>query len=295
MTATRPSIPSRQSQCLRLPLDPLDREKLGAWSVAGAGDVRAREPPVRDRSCLHAEPAAARRQPVDAHTSGRLRRACPSRASCRRTTSAPCSTALASARPSVAGISASAITTASTPRPFICQGTVDIGGAQRVEYHSRASRASTSPAFDFSTTFKKLEIHGESVFRLASSNGRDSRFQWIGGAAYTRDVGHRWLDQVMLLSNIPRRPPPVGWTARSFPSERRVQVGDLLAPNARIATHRSGRVLPRSMKTWQVRAARAGRSGEQGQRLRADHSDHAPPSLTAPRSRRAARHPLGRS
>ena len=40
------------------------------------------------------------------------------------------------------------------------------------------------PAFDFSTAFNKLEVHGETVFRFVSANGRDSRFQWIGGVIF---------------------------------------------------------------------------------------------------------------
>jgi hypothetical protein len=55
------------------------------------------------------------------------------------------------------------------------------------------------PGLDFSTTFGKLEVHGEGAFRLIESNGRDHRFQGIAGVNYTQDVGLRWLDQMIFV------------------------------------------------------------------------------------------------
>lgn len=55
------------------------------------------------------------------------------------------------------------------------------------------------PGLDFSTTFGKLEVHGEGAFRLIESNGRDHRFQGIAGVNYTQDVGWRWLDQLLFI------------------------------------------------------------------------------------------------
>jgi len=55
------------------------------------------------------------------------------------------------------------------------------------------------PGLDFSTTFGKLEVHGEGAFRLVESDGRDHRFQGIAGVNYTQDVGLRWLDQMIFI------------------------------------------------------------------------------------------------
>ena len=134
----------RQSQCLRLPRSARPREARRLVG-GGAGDVRAREPPVRDRSRLHAEPAAAHRQPVDAHTSRRLRgRARAARAAAERRR-------LHAVRrppprdPRSAGTSASATTTASTRRPSIARAP-SISAAPACRLSLPSSRASTSPA-----------------------------------------------------------------------------------------------------------------------------------------------------
>ena len=88
------------------------------------------------------------------------------------------------------------------------------------------------PAFDFSTTFKKLEVHGETVFRMVSSDGRDSRFQWIGGATYTWDIGHRWLDQIGVVFEYAREATLGRVDSSIAPFGSTGQIGDLLAPNA---------------------------------------------------------------
>src|SRR6185436_6965887 len=115
--------------------------------------------------------------------------------------------------------------------PVYRSGTVDLGGASVSSLTPVFTRVHV-PGFDFSTTLNKLEIHGEGVFRLVSSNGRDHRFQWIGGAAYTWDVGHRWLDQVSLLVEYGREATLGRVDSSILPFGESGEVGDLLAPNA---------------------------------------------------------------
>ena len=86
------------------------------------------------------------------------------------------------------------------------------------------------PGLDFSTTFGKLEVHGEGAFRLIESNGRDHRFQGIAGVNYTQDVGLRWLDQMIFIveygrETVLRRIPHSGVIEK----DKSPLVGDLLA------------------------------------------------------------------
>jgi hypothetical protein len=60
------------------------------------------------------------------------------------------------------------------------------------------------PGADFSTTFGKLEVHGEGAFRLIEADGRDHRFQGIAGVNYTQEVGWRYLDQMIFIVEYAR-------------------------------------------------------------------------------------------
>lgn len=61
------------------------------------------------------------------------------------------------------------------------------------------------PGFDFSTTVKKLEIHGEGAFKLVESRGRYDRFQWVAGINYNWDeLPVKWADRVELILEYSR-------------------------------------------------------------------------------------------
>ena len=58
---------------------------------------------------------------------------------------------------------------------------------------------------DFSTTFDKLEVHGEGAFKFVESRGRDDRFQWIVGANYPLDeLPVKWLERIDLILEYSR-------------------------------------------------------------------------------------------
>jgi len=135
--------------------------------------------------------------------------------------------------------------------PVYRMGTVDIGGTS-VQTLTPVFTRIHAPGFDFSTTFKKIEVHGEGVLRLVSSNGRDNRFQWIGGVTYTWDIGHRWLDQVSALFEYAREATLGRVDSSIAPFGASGEVGDLLAPNA-FRNAPFGRVLFKVDEDTQVR------------------------------------------
>jgi hypothetical protein len=58
---------------------------------------------------------------------------------------------------------------------------------------------------DFSTTFDKLELHGEGAFKFVEQRGRDDRFQWIVGANYPLDeLPVKWLERIDLVLEYAR-------------------------------------------------------------------------------------------
>jgi hypothetical protein len=58
---------------------------------------------------------------------------------------------------------------------------------------------------DFSTTFGKLEVHGEAAAKFVVRDGRDDRLQWIAGVNYTWDeLGLSWLDRIQLIAEYAR-------------------------------------------------------------------------------------------
>lgn len=62
-----------------------------------------------------------------------------------------------------------------------------------------------APGFDWSTTFGKLELHGEGLFRFVVDNGRDDRFLAISGVNYPWDEpGVRWMESVTFIVEYAR-------------------------------------------------------------------------------------------
>jgi hypothetical protein len=58
---------------------------------------------------------------------------------------------------------------------------------------------------DASTTFRKLEIHGESAFKFVERNGREDRLQTIAGLNYTLEgLRLTWLDRVLFVAEYAR-------------------------------------------------------------------------------------------
>ena len=79
--------------------------------------------------------------------------------------------------------------------------------AASVQSPSGTAVASLTPVFariravgaDFSTTVRGIEVHGEAAVKFTPKNGREDRFQSIGGFTYTWDgLGFQWLDAVSL-------------------------------------------------------------------------------------------------
>ena len=88
--------------------------------------------------------------------------------------------------------------------PAIRQSTATVNGVTVPRYTPVFTRMRV-PGADFSTTFGKLEVHGEAAAKLVESNGRHDRFQAILGVNYTwDDLGVRWLDQIMLIAEYAR-------------------------------------------------------------------------------------------
>jgi hypothetical protein len=61
------------------------------------------------------------------------------------------------------------------------------------------------PGFDFSTTFGKLEVHGEAAAKFVVRDGRDDRFQGIAGINYAFDeLELSWLDRIHVIAEYAR-------------------------------------------------------------------------------------------
>ena len=57
-----------------------------------------------------------------------------------------------------------------------------------------------APGLDFSTTWRKFEFHGEAIAKFEDSHGKDDRFQGLLGLNYTLDeLGLRWLEQIVFV------------------------------------------------------------------------------------------------
>jgi hypothetical protein len=58
---------------------------------------------------------------------------------------------------------------------------------------------------DVSTTFGKLEVHGEAAASFVVRDGRDDRLEWIAGVNYEWDeLGLRWLERIHLIAEYAR-------------------------------------------------------------------------------------------
>jgi hypothetical protein len=90
-----------------------------------------------------------------------------------------------------------------------------------------------APGVDWSTTFAKLEFHGEAVARFATANGRDDRFQGIVGINYTWDaLGLPWLDAVTAILEYGRETVLATHDRTILKPGDAGVVGDLIADNA---------------------------------------------------------------
>jgi hypothetical protein len=87
---------------------------------------------------------------------------------------------------------------------------------------------------DFSTTVRGIEVHGEGAFKFVEKNGREDRFQVIGGFSYTWDgIDAPWLDAVTLTLEYAREVALRTRDASILPSGGgESELGDLLAFNA---------------------------------------------------------------
>jgi hypothetical protein len=87
--------------------------------------------------------------------------------------------------------------------------------------------------FDWSTTFGKLEFHGEGVFRFVVADGREDVFQGIGGVNYTWEgLGLPWLDAITVVFEYARQAVLAIRDRSIVEAGGAGQVGDLLADNA---------------------------------------------------------------
>ena len=87
--------------------------------------------------------------------------------------------------------------------------------------------------FDWSTTFGKLEFHGEGTFRWVAANGREDVFEGIAGVNYTWDgLGRRWLDTITVVFEYARQVTLASRDQTIADAGTSGQVGDLLADNA---------------------------------------------------------------
>ncbi len=107
---------------------------------------------------------------------------------------------------------------------------------------------------DFSTTVRGIEVHGEAAAKFTRENGRENRFQGIGGFTYTWDgIGARWLDAVALTLEYAGEIALRTRDSSILPSGGGDSaLGDLLAFNAFMNTV-AGRVLLKVSEDTQVK------------------------------------------
>jgi hypothetical protein len=99
------------------------------------------------------------------------------------------------------------------------------------------------PGFDFSTTWRKFEFHGEGAFKLVQRDGRNDRFQFVAGLNYTfDDFGLRWLDRILVIAEYGKEW-NIGTHANSpILSTSQMQQLGLSLPNNAIRDSLAGRV-----------------------------------------------------
>jgi hypothetical protein len=100
------------------------------------------------------------------------------------------------------------------------------------------------PGFDFSTTYRKFEFHGEGAFRFVERNGRDDRFQWIVGLNYTWDeLELRWLEQILLILEYAREEILTSRPNSPFLERVGFSGGEILFPKDAFRNALAGRIL----------------------------------------------------
>jgi hypothetical protein len=91
--------------------------------------------------------------------------------------------------------------------PSIRQSEVTLGGVAIPRFTPVFTRIKAVGG-DVSTTFGKLEVHGEVAAKFVEENGRHDRFQAIVGVNYAWDeLPVRWLEQVALIAEYARETP----------------------------------------------------------------------------------------
>ena len=90
--------------------------------------------------------------------------------------------------------------------PVIRQTTVVVAPGIEVPELTPVFMRMRVAGFDFSTTFGKLEVHGEAAAKFVVNNGRDDRLQAIMGVNYTwDDLGLRWLERIHAIVEYARQ------------------------------------------------------------------------------------------
>ena len=99
------------------------------------------------------------------------------------------------------------------------------------------------PGFDFSTTWRKFEFHGEGAFKLVQRDGRNDRFQFVAGLNYTFDeFGLRWLDRILVIAEYGKEWNIATHTNSPILSTSQLQQLGLALPNNAIRDSLAGRV-----------------------------------------------------
>ena len=91
------------------------------------------------------------------------------------------------------------------PTPVIKQTTTVVAPGVAVPQLTPVFTRMRVAGLDFSTTFGKLEVHGEAAAKFVVRDGRDDRLPWIAGINYAWDeLGLRWLDRIQLIAEYAR-------------------------------------------------------------------------------------------
>lgn len=117
--------------------------------------------------------------------------------------------------------------------PVVKRSTVEVAPSVLLPRYTPVFTRMRVPGFDFSTTYRKLEFHGEAAFKVVEKNGRDSRFQGVLGLNYSWDVKAKRLEQIAILLEYARQ--AILSSKPDSPIIERgglPQAGDLLANNA---------------------------------------------------------------
>ena len=90
--------------------------------------------------------------------------------------------------------------------PVIRQTTVAVAPGVEVPLLTPVFTRMRVAGSDFSTTFGKLEVHGEAAAKFVVRDGRDDRLQGIVGVNYVWDeLGLRWLERIHVIVEYARQ------------------------------------------------------------------------------------------